>query len=152
MEQTLAIQIKLFMSGACLGQHLGHIVNNGEQSAMLHASVMPVFTLLLWYIDTSFKNNLLSLWNLTVADENTDTILKLQNQIQLIPTLRLFRLDSFFQNPIHLHVWYERQKCNAGEVYSQEGWHLKVVLVEVIYISLVSWLDIWIFLVEWSSF
>ena len=29
---------------------------------------------------------------------------------------------------------------------------MKVVLVEVIYISLVSWLDIWIFLVEWSGF
>ena len=32
-------------SGACLGhylgQHLGHIVNNGQQSAVLHASVMP---------------------------------------------------------------------------------------------------------------
>ena len=32
-------------SGACLGhylgQHLGHIVNNGQQSALLHASVMP---------------------------------------------------------------------------------------------------------------
>ena len=27
-------------SGACLGQHLGHIVNNGQQSAVLHASVM----------------------------------------------------------------------------------------------------------------
>ena len=26
------------------------------------------------------------------------------------------------------------------------------MLVEVIYISLVSWLDIWIFLVEWSGF
>ena len=26
-------------SGACLGQHLGHIVNNGQQSAVLHASV-----------------------------------------------------------------------------------------------------------------
>ena len=23
------------MSGACLGQHLGHIVNNGQQSAVL---------------------------------------------------------------------------------------------------------------------
>ena len=29
------------MSGACLEQHLGHIVNNGQQSAVLHASVMP---------------------------------------------------------------------------------------------------------------
>ena len=28
-------------SGACLEQHLGHIVNNGRQSAVLHASVMP---------------------------------------------------------------------------------------------------------------
>ena len=28
-------------SGACLGQHLGHIDNNGQQSAVLHASVMP---------------------------------------------------------------------------------------------------------------
>ena len=27
-------------SGAYLGQHLGHIVNNGQQSAVLHASVM----------------------------------------------------------------------------------------------------------------
>ena len=25
------------MSGACLEQHLGHIVNNGRQSAVLHA-------------------------------------------------------------------------------------------------------------------
>ena len=24
------------MSGECPGQHLGHIVNNGEQSAVLH--------------------------------------------------------------------------------------------------------------------
>ena len=32
-------------SGACLGQHLGHIVNNGQQSAVLHASVMPFFLL-----------------------------------------------------------------------------------------------------------
>ena len=31
------------MSGACLGQHLGHIVNNGQQSAVLHASVMLFF-------------------------------------------------------------------------------------------------------------
>ena len=31
------------MSGACLGQHLGHIVNNGQQSAVQHASVMPFF-------------------------------------------------------------------------------------------------------------
>ena len=31
------------MSGACLGQHLGHIVNNGQQSAVLHASMMPFF-------------------------------------------------------------------------------------------------------------
>ena len=36
------------MSGACLVQHLGHIVNNalhcnGQQSAVLHASVMPFF-------------------------------------------------------------------------------------------------------------
>ena len=29
------------MSGACLGQHLGHIVINGQQSGVLHASVMP---------------------------------------------------------------------------------------------------------------
>jgi len=35
-----------------------------------------------------------------------------------------------------------------GNVYSQEGRHVRVVLVEVIYISLVSWLDIWIFLVS----
>ena len=28
------------LSGACLGQHLGHIVNNGQQSVVLHASVM----------------------------------------------------------------------------------------------------------------
>ena len=32
-----------YVSGACLGQHLGHIVNDGQQSAMLHASVMPFF-------------------------------------------------------------------------------------------------------------
>ena len=33
------------MSGACLGQHVGHIVNIGQQSAVLvlHASVMPFF-------------------------------------------------------------------------------------------------------------
>ena len=30
-------------SGACLRQHLGHIVSNGQQSAVLHASVMPFF-------------------------------------------------------------------------------------------------------------
>ena len=30
-------------SGACLGQHLGHIVNNGQQSEVPHASVMPLF-------------------------------------------------------------------------------------------------------------
>ena len=29
------------MSRACLGQHLGHIVNNRQQSMVLHASVMP---------------------------------------------------------------------------------------------------------------
>ena len=29
------------MSGACLGQHLGNIVKKGQQSAVLHASVMP---------------------------------------------------------------------------------------------------------------
>ena len=28
-------------SEACLGQHLGHIVNNGQQFAVLHASMMP---------------------------------------------------------------------------------------------------------------
>ena len=32
-------------SVACLGQHLGNIVNNGQQSAVLHASVMPFFTI-----------------------------------------------------------------------------------------------------------
>ena len=32
------------MSGACLGQHLGHIVKNGQQSAVLHASVMQFLT------------------------------------------------------------------------------------------------------------
>ena len=31
------------MPGACQGQHLGHIVNNGQQSAVLHASLMPFF-------------------------------------------------------------------------------------------------------------
>ena len=29
------------MSWECLGQHLGPIVNNGQQSAVLHESVMP---------------------------------------------------------------------------------------------------------------
>ena len=33
-------------SGACLAQHLGHIVNNGQQSAVLHASVMPFLQIL----------------------------------------------------------------------------------------------------------
>ena len=28
------------VSWACLGQHLGHIVNNRQQSMVLHASVM----------------------------------------------------------------------------------------------------------------
>ena len=28
------------MPGACQGQHLGHIVNNGQQFAVLHASVI----------------------------------------------------------------------------------------------------------------
>ena len=38
------------MSGACLGQHLGHIANNGQQSAGLHASVMPfLFWHLTWH-------------------------------------------------------------------------------------------------------
>ena len=31
------------MSGVCLGQHLGHIVKNGQQSAVLHVSVMQFF-------------------------------------------------------------------------------------------------------------
>ena len=34
-------------SGACLGHHLGHIVNNGQQSAVLHASVMPFFVVVI---------------------------------------------------------------------------------------------------------
>ena len=33
--------------GACLGQHLGHIVNNGQQSVVLHASLMPFFTIII---------------------------------------------------------------------------------------------------------
>ena len=33
------------MYGACLAHHLVHIVNNGQQSAVLHASVMPFFPL-----------------------------------------------------------------------------------------------------------
>ena len=32
------------LSGACLAQHLGHIVNNGQQSVVLHASVLPFFS------------------------------------------------------------------------------------------------------------
>ena len=38
-----APQWAITASEACLGQHLGHIVNNGQQSAVLHASVMPFF-------------------------------------------------------------------------------------------------------------
>lgn len=34
-------------SGASLGKHLGHIVNNGQQSVVLHASVMPFFILII---------------------------------------------------------------------------------------------------------
>ena len=30
-------------SGASPRQHLGHVVSNGQQSAVLHASVMPFF-------------------------------------------------------------------------------------------------------------
>ena len=44
MISAMGINIIWGMCGVCLGQHLGHIINNGRQSAVLHASVMPFFS------------------------------------------------------------------------------------------------------------
>ena len=40
---------------ACLGQHLGHIFNNGQQSAVPHASAMPFLALLSQHFLLSFQ-------------------------------------------------------------------------------------------------
>ena len=47
------------MSGACLGKHLGHIVNNEQQSAVLHASVMPFFIPVQYILEDSLCGALL---------------------------------------------------------------------------------------------
>ena len=62
------------MSEACLGQHLGHIVNNdnnGQQSAVLHASVMPF----LYFSCLHFKFCTLNVWILNVCTLNNCTLL-----------------------------------------------------------------------------
>ena len=43
------------MSGACIGQHMGDIVNNGQQFAVLHASVMPFLGKVLLIVLKSFS-------------------------------------------------------------------------------------------------
>ena len=47
-------------SGACLGQHLGHSVYNGQQAAVLHASVRPFYIMRSLKQDSEFEFKLSS--------------------------------------------------------------------------------------------
>ena len=88
------------MSGACLGQHLGHFVNNGQQSAVLHASVFGGFD-----AKSSQDDSPLDVKRLSSASGNREKIEKIMKYKILshqrsIVIVALLRRESIMQRAL----------------------------------------------------